>query len=71
MLSLGQTKKETEISGWPLVGNEGINLYIGYIGILGMKLPSFPTKGLLDFQEKLTSKVVRIEYFLDFQIRLG
>ena len=25
---------------WPLVGNEGINLYIG---ILGMKLPSFPT----------------------------
>ena len=24
------------------VGNEGINLYIG---ILGMKLPSFPTKG--------------------------
>ena len=33
-------------SGWLLVGNEGINLYIG---ILGMKLPSFPTKGQLDF----------------------
>ncbi len=31
-------------SGWPLVGNEGINLYIG---ILGMKLLSFPTKGQL------------------------
>ena len=32
--------------GWVarLVGNEGINLYIG---ILGMKLPSFPTKGQL------------------------
>ena len=29
-------------TGWPLVGNEGINLYIG---ILGMKLPSFRTKG--------------------------
>ena len=27
------------------VGNEGINLYIG---ILGMNLPSFPTKGQLD-----------------------
>ncbi len=27
------------------VGIEGINLYIG---ILGMKLPSFPTKGQLD-----------------------
>ena len=28
-----------------LVGNEGINLYIG---ILGMKIPSFPTKGQLE-----------------------
>ena len=33
-----------QLSGWPLVGNEGINLYIG---ILEMKLPSFPTKGQL------------------------
>ena len=29
-----------------LLGNEGINLYMG---ILGMKLPSFPTKGQLEF----------------------
>ena len=29
-----------------LVENEGINLYMG---ILGMKLPSFPTKGQLEF----------------------
>ena len=32
------------LTGWPSVGNEGINLYIG---ILGMKLPSFLTKGQL------------------------
>ena len=47
-------KKRREISnvGWSQeltwlalpVGNEGINLYIG---ILGMKFPSFPTKGQL------------------------
>ena len=37
----------TSIYNWLAlpVGNEGINLYIG---ILGMKLPSFPTKGQLD-----------------------
>ena len=28
------------MTGWPLVGNEGINLYIG---ILGIHEPSFPT----------------------------
>ena len=33
---------KTAFSGWPLVGNEGINLYIG---ILGIHEPSFPTKG--------------------------
>ena len=33
------------ITGWPLVGNEGINLYIGILGFI----PSFPTKGQLDF----------------------
>ena len=31
-------------SGWPSVGNEGINLYIG---ILGIHEPSFPTRGQL------------------------
>ncbi len=51
----GSTSYLCEIDGWTFsmffwlalpVGNEGINLYIG---ILGMKLPSFPTKGQLVF----------------------
>ena len=28
-----QALKSGESSGWPLVGNEGINLYIGILGI--------------------------------------
>ena len=28
--------------GWPLVGNEGMK---PYMFMMGMKLPSFPTKG--------------------------
>ena len=41
-------------TGWPLVGNEGINLYIG---ILGMKIPSFPTKGQLENGGKFLGKI--------------
>ena len=37
--------KQVDFSSWPLVGNEGINLYIGILGI-----HSFPTKGQLVFQ---------------------
>ena len=49
------------LSGWALpVGNEGINLYIG---ILGMKLPSFP-KGQLAIE-----KQIKIQNMRDFCIR--
>ena len=44
------------------VGNEGINLYIG---ILGMKRPSFPTKGQLD-QNYSISNGEEFEYSIFF-----
>ena len=30
---MGKWGEITLITGWPLVGNEGINLYIGILGI--------------------------------------
>ena len=35
----------TGMTGWPLVGNEGME---SYMVMMGMKLPSFPTKGQPD-----------------------
>ena len=38
------------ITGWPLVGNEGMK---PYMVMMGMNLPSFPTKGQPDYEEML------------------
>ncbi len=33
LISHAVIRVKNQISGWPLVGNEGINLYIGILGI--------------------------------------
>ena len=55
-------------SGWPLVGNEGINLYIG---ILGMKLPSFPTKGQLVIQARIVFWEVNVDVVFGVELSGG